>query len=282
MSAADAARLGVLRIHSTQGQAVAAGLTVHLDNERSDELTLEVVAAECNEGRAQCPPFTINRMADAGEVRPVWRVTSEVPMDSAVADLWVKLSGPHNSQMRSYRILLDPPVELPPRPAPAPLLAIKEQQQEQAVAAPITGRESAMGEVSVAGVAERAQVGTGGMSGGDARAPDEVSALIARWAQAWMHKRVEEYLGYYAQDFLPADGATWEDWAAQRRRRIRAAEDLDVSTARLRVTQQVGERVTVEFRQHYRSRLLRSVTVKRLVLENRGGKWLILEEQVQQ
>lgn len=136
----------------------------------------------------------------------------------------------------------------------------------------------ASGPLQVAAARPAASEGpaAGGVAGGEA--PDAaVRAALAQWAAAWAARNVEAYLGHYADDFQPPDGKTREAWQAQRRARIGAAKEIEVSLSDVAVTIE-GERAVVEFTQNYRSDSYRSTDRKRAVMARRDGRWRIVEE----
>ncbi len=117
-----------------------------------------------------------------------------------------------------------------------------------------------------------------------APATDDVAAQVVRtvnsWAKAWSANDVERYLAYYAPDFKVPGGEPRSAWESQRRARIAKPKKIEVSVDAPRVTVSDANRVTVTFRQHYRSDSLKSTGTKTLVMVRSGERWLIQEERV--
>jgi tetratricopeptide (TPR) repeat protein len=109
----------------------------------------------------------------------------------------------------------------------------------------------------------------------------EVLQAVDTWAKAWSAQNVEAYLAHYARDFRVPGGEARDDWEKGRRERITRPKSIQVSIADARVRfDPATSRVSVTFRQSYRSDNLKSVTTKTLVLVKSEGKWLIQQERI--
>ncbi len=113
-----------------------------------------------------------------------------------------------------------------------------------------------------------------------ARSPDEVVKVVKQWAKAWSDNDVTGYLAHYAPDFKTPKGESRADWESQRKARIAKPRNIEVSIDAPKVTFTDGGRVTVTFRQHYRSDSLKTSGTKTLVLVRTGDKWLIQQERI--
>ena len=179
----------------------------------------------------------------------------------------------------------------PIEPAPT---ALAERAPEPAVAAPVAVPEKVMpvaetvpaGETAVPTV-EPAAAET--MPAAETvPLPETVPAArrqlvdVARaWARAWSDQRVDDYLGFYAAGFRPADGTSRGEWAAQRRVRILKPRHIEVALGSI-VTEPMGsERAVVTFDQAYRSDSYRDRVRKTLELVRHDGGWKILAERVE-
>jgi tetratricopeptide (TPR) repeat protein len=109
-------------------------------------------------------------------------------------------------------------------------------------------------------------------------ANEQVSKVVAGWADAWSNKRVSVYLSYYGHSFKPA-GKSRSAWETERRERIEAAHKIEVKLANIK-TKIDGDHASVHFVQYYRSDRLDTSTGKTLILEKTAGRWLISEERV--
>jgi tetratricopeptide (TPR) repeat protein len=112
-----------------------------------------------------------------------------------------------------------------------------------------------------------------------ARNPDEVVKTVRHWAQAWSDNDLAAYLGHYAPDFKTPKGESRSDWESQRKARIvKRNIQVDIDSPKVSFTD--AGRVTVTFRQHYRSDNLKVSSTKTLVMVKSGDKWLIQQERV--
>jgi tetratricopeptide (TPR) repeat protein len=108
----------------------------------------------------------------------------------------------------------------------------------------------------------------------------DVAKAIEGWAAAWSKKDLKAYLAYYAKDFHTPGGEPRAAWEGERQRRIAKPGAIQISIENLRVTADGADRVTVKFRQYYRSAALKTGSNKVLVLVKREGRWLILQERI--
>jgi tetratricopeptide (TPR) repeat protein len=112
-----------------------------------------------------------------------------------------------------------------------------------------------------------------------AGSPEEVVKAVRHWAKAWSDNDLAAYLGHYAPDFKTPKGESRADWESQRKARI-AKRNIQVDIDSPKVTFTDAGRVSVTFRQHYRSDNLNVSSTKTLVMVKAGDKWLIQQERV--
>jgi tetratricopeptide (TPR) repeat protein len=110
--------------------------------------------------------------------------------------------------------------------------------------------------------------------------PDEVLSALNRWAKAWSENDVPGYLAQYATDFKTPNGESRSNWEAQRKVRMAKPRKIQVDVDSPKVVFSDSGRVTVTFRQHYRSDALNVSSTKTLVMVRAGDKWLIQQERV--
>jgi tetratricopeptide (TPR) repeat protein len=110
--------------------------------------------------------------------------------------------------------------------------------------------------------------------------PDEVVKAVKQWAKAWSDNDVTGYLAHYAPDFKTPKGESRADWESQRKARIAKPRHIQVNIDSPKVTFTDAGRVTVTFRQHYRSDNLKTSSTKTLVMVRAGDRWLIQQERV--
>ncbi len=109
---------------------------------------------------------------------------------------------------------------------------------------------------------------------------DAVLTAVQGWASAWSNNDTKSYLARYAPDFKVPDGTSREAWETTRKARIAKPREIEVRIEAPKVTFNEADRVTVTFRQHYRSNTFNASSKKKLVLVKSGEQWLIQEEQV--
>ena len=108
----------------------------------------------------------------------------------------------------------------------------------------------------------------------------DVLKTVSNWAKAWSDNDVQGYLGYYATDFQTPGGEPRADWEAARKARIAKPKKIDVRVESPKVKFADNNRVSVTFRQNYRSANLKVASTKTLVLVKTGDRWLIQQERV--
>ena len=109
---------------------------------------------------------------------------------------------------------------------------------------------------------------------------DSVQRAVVAWAAAWSSRNVESYLDMYAPEFRPAEGASYDAWKKQRTERIGKARIIEVGIDNIQVNLRDDRHATTTFSQLYRSDGYRDEVEKRLELERRGERWLIVGESV--
>jgi tetratricopeptide (TPR) repeat protein len=108
----------------------------------------------------------------------------------------------------------------------------------------------------------------------------DVIKTVNHWAKAWSDNDVKGYLGFYAPDFQTPGGEPRSDWEATRKARIAKPKKIEVRVESPKVKFADNNRVSVRFRQSYRSANLKVASTKTLVLVKAGDRWLIQQERV--
>ena len=111
-------------------------------------------------------------------------------------------------------------------------------------------------------------------------ADNEIAKTLDAWAAAWSKKNVKAYLAFYAKNFQTPGSISRASWEAERAQRINKPGGIQVDIENPRVSQDGPDRVTVRFRQHYRSASLKTSSNKVVVLVRNEGRWLIQQERV--
>ena len=99
------------------------------------------------------------------------------------------------------------------------------------------------------------------------------------WAAAWMAQNPDQYLSVYSPNFRLAANESRPAWEMNRRERLLSPSYIQLDVRFDRFTQRDNGEVEAQIRQAYRSDSYREISNKVLVLENRDGQWLILEER---
>jgi ketosteroid isomerase-like protein len=109
--------------------------------------------------------------------------------------------------------------------------------------------------------------------------PAEIVDTIEAWARAWSSKDVPAYLAFYAANFQTPGGEPRAEWENMRRQRISAPKNIEITVESPTLTVVSEGLVNVTFRQGYRSDIITSAPVtKVLVLVKTDGRWLIQSE----
>ena len=107
-----------------------------------------------------------------------------------------------------------------------------------------------------------------------------VRRTLEDWARAWSEQRVEDYLAYYAPEFVPEGGSDRAAWERTRRERILGASKISIDLRDLEIDFP-SEQAEARFQQVYTAANYSDTTAKVLVFESRQGDWRILSERSQ-
>ena len=108
-----------------------------------------------------------------------------------------------------------------------------------------------------------------------------VSVLERRttdWARAWSSRDLDQYLSFYARDFVGTGSLTRDGWVESRRQALERAQGLDVRLERMTVLPISATRAQVRFWQRFRSTGLSVNTWKTLEWALEGNRWVIVSE----
>jgi tetratricopeptide (TPR) repeat protein len=145
---------------------------------------------------------------------------------------------------------------------------------------PSSGRKS--GETKPADAAPietKASVEIPAKPGQATAAVGEITKAVTNWLSAWSDKDVGAYLAHYAKDFQTPGGEARAAWESERAKRIKKPGAIQVTYENLQIAVE-AESATAKFRQHYKSKTLKTGTSKVLVLVHRDGRWLIQQERI--
>ena len=105
-----------------------------------------------------------------------------------------------------------------------------------------------------------------------------VTAFMASWADAWSSQNVEEYLSHYAQDFIPHNDMTLDEWAQRKTAILQSAQFIKVTFAPTSIDRLDDNHVQIGFIQTYKSNHYESTANKVLVLRYESGQFIIAKE----
>lgn len=114
-----------------------------------------------------------------------------------------------------------------------------------------------------------------------AEEPRDVIEAVLAWADAWSRQDVNAYLASYAKEFRTPRGEPRSAWEKQRRARVTAPKSITVEIDVSKVVDKGDGKVSVTFRQDYRSDVFSGSATKTLLMsKSPDGRWRILQEQV--
>lgn len=106
----------------------------------------------------------------------------------------------------------------------------------------------------------------------------DISNAVNQWAKAWSSKKVDSYLGAYADSFKAPGGLSRKEWENTRRTRIDKPENISVEVTKLNIKMIDDAHAQASFKQNYNSGSLSKRTSKVLTMKRVGDKWLIEQE----
>ncbi|MES1927681.1 hypothetical protein SADO_00455 [Salinisphaera dokdonensis CL-ES53] len=102
-------------------------------------------------------------------------------------------------------------------------------------------------------------------------------ATLQTWAKLWSAQDVNGYLSMYGDAFVPGNGMSRSQWAAQRRDRVSAPARIDIGLSNTSIERR-GEQALVSFTQRYQSNTYQDEERKALLLGETADGWQILRE----
>lgn len=111
-----------------------------------------------------------------------------------------------------------------------------------------------------------------------ATAEANITRAVYAWADAWQHKDIEAYLGFYAPQFKP-EGLSRKAWESQRKQRLNKPGDILLQVDGLRVEAEANS-AFASFVQRYSSKGYSDNVSKQLEFAQINGKWMIVRERV--
>jgi len=108
-----------------------------------------------------------------------------------------------------------------------------------------------------------------------------VRRTVDLWVTAWSSQDINEYLSYYAPEFVPGDGGTARAWRESRRKRLSEPKFIQVDISDLHVVMHGEDHAQASFIQQYRSDGYNDRVRKTLLLKQSDQRWLIVGESSQ-
>lgn len=108
---------------------------------------------------------------------------------------------------------------------------------------------------------------------------EQVRDMLERWRQAWSDRAVDSYLGFYSEQFAPADGTTRSVWAEGRRKNLLGRSTIRIRIHDVTVVPQAHGQVKVTLLQDYDSGSYKEVRQpKTFLLSLEDKDWRIVGE----
>ncbi len=108
----------------------------------------------------------------------------------------------------------------------------------------------------------------------------EVESFVKAWASAWSSQDVDNYLGFYGDDFQPAEGKSLSRWRSERRYRLAYPAYIRIGIEDVNTRMLTENQAEATFTQRYESNTFRDTALKQLLLERQGNQWKIVQERV--
>jgi outer membrane protein, adhesin transport system len=105
-----------------------------------------------------------------------------------------------------------------------------------------------------------------------------IGDALNEWANAWMSRDTERYLGYYSPTFLVADGRRREAWMRDRRAVLSKSEEIRVVLSSRVIEVRDASHAFTRFHQRYSSKGYSDEVEKTLDWQMIDGRWLIVAE----
>ena len=101
---------------------------------------------------------------------------------------------------------------------------------------------------------------------------------VANWVNAWESQSLDAYFASYHPDFVPRNQDSVVAWKQNRERVIGRAQWIKLAMSDFEVVGQQGDTIEVQCWLGYESPTYRDKTLKKLLLREAEGVWLIVEE----
>ncbi|MDP2266374.1 MAG: outer membrane protein assembly factor BamE [Thiobacillus sp.] len=119
-----------------------------------------------------------------------------------------------------------------------------------------------------------------GASKGADKGDESVIKALNTWVDAWARRDKAAYFAAYDASFVPSGGGSRADWEKRRHLSFGLAKKVDIKVDSPSIDRTEEGAVTLTFNQYYRSGNYRDAVVKQLLMVERDGRWLIVEEKV--
>jgi murein L,D-transpeptidase YafK len=109
----------------------------------------------------------------------------------------------------------------------------------------------------------------------------ELTAFVDSWKKAWESRDVQKYMGYYAPEFVSADGMSYQAFKRHKEKVNKGKSFISVATDNLMILlppEGEGKVAVARFHQRYQSSNFKTESNKILYLKKGQGGWHIIGE----
>jgi len=100
------------------------------------------------------------------------------------------------------------------------------------------------------------------------------------WKNAWKNGNLEAYFSAYSIDFIPSGNVSLARWKKNRTKSLSYPQNIHIELVNPVVEMLEQTRVTITFKQIYKTEIYRDTVIKRLTMTKEVEKWKIIKEQV--
>jgi len=98
---------------------------------------------------------------------------------------------------------------------------------------------------------------------------------------AWVKKDFESYISCYADNFVPKENITRQQWENIRKQRLAAPGFIEIAINITKKEILATDTALITFTQKYKSNLFQDTSIKQLTLKFKDNCWKIISEGAQ-
>ena len=103
---------------------------------------------------------------------------------------------------------------------------------------------------------------------------------LDNWKSAWEESNLDTYFSAYSMNFVPSGSISLERWKKNRIKSLSYPQNIRIELVNPVVEMLDQARVTITFKQIYKTEIYRDAVIKKLIMRKEGEKWKIIKEQV--